>query len=56
MNLDGFKHLSKCLHKIEKLDLHDCDITTDQMEVLSQGILLLNDPVNIFNMQRDYSF
>ena len=47
MNLDGFKHLSKCLNKVEMLHLRGCDVTNDQVKVLSEAILGLTDPVNI---------
>ena len=47
MNLDGFKHLSKCLNKVEMLHLMYCDVTNDQVKVLSEAILGLTDPVNI---------
>ena len=47
MNLDGFKHLSKCLNKVEILYLRACYVTNDQVKVLSEAILGLTDPVNI---------
>ena len=47
MKLDGFKHLSKCLNKVEILYLAYCGVTNDQVKVLSETILGLTDPVNI---------
>ena len=47
MKVDGFKHLSKSLHNVCDLQLYDCGITTEEIEVLSQAISMLKDPVSI---------
>ena len=47
MELNGYKHLSKCLYNVCGLDLCGCGITPEQVEVLSRAISMLNDPVNV---------
>ena len=40
-------HLSKCIHKVKRLDLSDCNISSNGVKQLSDAIMMLNEPVRI---------
>ena len=40
-------HLSKCIHKVKRLDISHCGITSNVMKNLSKAIMKLDKPVRI---------
>ena len=40
-------HLSKCIHKVKRLDLRRCELTSNGMKHLSDAIMKLDEPVRI---------
>ena len=45
---EGMIHLSKCIHKVKRLDIHDCGITSNGMKNLSEAIMKLDEPVRVY--------
>ena len=40
-------HLSKCIHKVKRLNIRDCYLTSNEMKNLSDAIMKLDEPVRI---------
>ena len=43
-------HLGSCLHNVRKLELYNCDLTQQGIEVLAKSIQQLEKPVNKYNV------
>ena len=44
---EGMVHLSKCIHKVKRLHIRKCGITSNGMKYLSDAIMTLDEPVRI---------
>ena len=48
INDEGARHLSTCMTRMEKLCLRNCDITEENLKMLSSAIKNLREPVMLF--------
>ena len=44
---DDMVHLSKCIHKVKRLYLRNCDLTSNGIKDLFDAIMKLDEPVRI---------